>query len=179
MLDLIAEPSRAAFILFLGGVIIKTDLTGRQYGMLKVKCKTNRKHPVKKKDFVWECICDCGKTCYLPTSYLNSGDYKSCGCNRGNKDIKTLCMVNIIEHTNIKVIAKKTPNKNNKSGIRGVYWASCQQKWCACIDFKKKRYNLGYYSDITQATAARKNAEENLHDKFLEWYKNERKTDKK
>jgi len=156
----------------------RTDLTGRRYGMLLVLRKTDIKHAAKKKDFVWECKCDCGKTCYLPTSYLNSGDYKSCGCNKGNKEYLKMCMKNIVEHTNIKVIAKKTPNKNNKSGIRGVYWASCQQKWHAHIRFQNKEYGLGYYNDKAQAAAARKEAEMNLHDKFLEKYKNEHGTDK-
>lgn len=29
---------------------------------------------------LWECLCDCGKTTYVPTAKLNNGNTKSCGC---------------------------------------------------------------------------------------------------
>lgn len=40
-------------------------------------------HGRNKHNRVWECICDCGKTYYCPTRYLNYGSARSCGCLKG------------------------------------------------------------------------------------------------
>jgi len=45
--------------------------------MLTVQGVTSQR---KNKCYVWECLCDCGKTTYQTTSALNSGNSKSCGC---------------------------------------------------------------------------------------------------
>ena len=37
----------------------------------------------------WECLCDCGKTCYKPTSHLKSGNVISCGCWKNRYDNAT------------------------------------------------------------------------------------------
>lgn len=59
----------------------QVDLTGERFGMLTVvgigqprmlKSGTKLKR--------WECRCDCGNKCYVPTSHLHSGHTKSCGC---------------------------------------------------------------------------------------------------
>lgn len=54
----------------------KEDLTGKRFGRLVVVGL----HGHHKKRLEWECKCDCGKTCYVATLYLNNGDTKSCGC---------------------------------------------------------------------------------------------------
>lgn len=33
-----------------------------------------------KKQVMWHCVCDCGKHVHVPTSYLTTGDTRSCGC---------------------------------------------------------------------------------------------------
>lgn len=53
------------------------DLTGQKFGRLLVKQKTDLK---KNRAIVWECICDCGTIKCLPSTYLTTGDTKSCGC---------------------------------------------------------------------------------------------------
>lgn len=40
-------------------------------------------------------------------------------------------------------------------------------KWIAYIDFQKKRYFLGVYSDKNEAISARKMAEQQFHDPIL------------
>lgn len=57
------------------------DLTGQRFGRLVVK-KYSKEFSQKKKDNhkYWECICDCGKTTFVHTSYLRNGNTKSCGC---------------------------------------------------------------------------------------------------
>ena len=49
--------------------------------------------------------------------------------------------------------------KNNKSGVKGVSWASREKKWLATIYRKGKLYHLGYFDLITDAAKAREEAE--------------------
>lgn len=53
----------------------------------------------------------------------------------------------------------KAVNKNNKSGIVGVYWNNRCGKWVAEIKVDYKRISLGYFDDINEAADARRKAE--------------------
>ena len=75
------------------------------------------------------------------------------------------------DNTNIKMISKEKPQKNNKSGKTGVCWDKDLQKWRAYITFQGKRYKLGAYKNKEDAIQARKEAEEKLHKKYLEGIK--------
>lgn len=44
-----------------------------------------------------------------------------------------------------------------------MYFDKRSGKWNAYINFKKKRYNLGYFRDIEDAVKERRLAEERLH----------------
>lgn len=50
-------------------------------------------------------------------------------------------------------------NKNNTSGVTGVYWTKRDRHWIAFITDKGKRIALGYFSKKADAIAARKAAE--------------------
>lgn len=52
------------------------DLTAQRFGRLVVMAKAGKIRDQK----AWECLCDCGNTVFLPSSYLRTGDTKSCGC---------------------------------------------------------------------------------------------------
>ena len=52
------------------------DLTNRVFGKLTV---IRRIDSVNKRA-LWECKCECGNTCYMPSRYLLSINVKSCGC---------------------------------------------------------------------------------------------------
>lgn len=52
------------------------DLTGQKFGRLTVIGFAYTKN---KKNY-WECKCDCGNTCFVPTTYLTTGVTISCGC---------------------------------------------------------------------------------------------------
>lgn len=56
--------------------------------------------------------------------------------------------------------------KSNKTGVRGVFWNSQKGKWQARINLNKKNYHLGFYDNIEDAKAARKEAEEILYKEF-------------
>jgi hypothetical protein len=54
------------------------DFIGKQFGKLLVV----KRGSIIQSRTRWECICDCGKTCYATGHSLNSGNKKSCGCIR-------------------------------------------------------------------------------------------------
>lgn len=55
------------------------DLTGMQFGELTVIGPTDQR---KNKSMVWECLCSCGKTHYVASRLLVTGQTKSCGHTR-------------------------------------------------------------------------------------------------
>jgi len=62
------------------GNYVTRNLTNQKFGMLiavhpSISRNANR-------EIIWECLCDCGKTCFLPVSNLLSGNTRSCGCLR-------------------------------------------------------------------------------------------------
>lgn len=60
----------------------KADLTGQRFGMVTVTGFAGRDRNGKP---VFDCVCDCGKTCQIRGSSLIEGDTKSCGCYRAIK----------------------------------------------------------------------------------------------
>ena len=53
------------------------DLTGQRFGNLAAVRATERR---ENRHVVWECICDCGNTCFVPSGKLVHEVTKSCGC---------------------------------------------------------------------------------------------------
>ena len=43
---------------------------------------------------------------------------------------------------------------NNKSGIKGVCWATRDNKWLAAIQFQGKKISIGYFNDKDKAAQA-------------------------
>lgn len=144
-----------------------SNLVGVRFGSLTVvKSIDERRH----NSVVWECLCDCGSTCYVPTFRLQNGDKKSCGC---MKEIEKA------QHTKLCVAEKSIKMRSdNKSGVTGVFWNARTSKWVARITFMGKQYHLGYYTDISLAKEIREEAEEHLYSDFLKWY-NKNYIDKK
>lgn len=56
----------------------KLDLVGKRFGRLTVIEDDGRRTP--KGQVIWHCVCDCGNHTYVQTSYLTTGDTRSCGC---------------------------------------------------------------------------------------------------
>ena len=54
------------------------DITGQRFGRLTAVAVTSRKDSSGKA--IWECVCDCGKTCEAIGSELRNGHKSSCGC---------------------------------------------------------------------------------------------------
>ena len=153
------------------------DLTNQRFGMLTVieivGMSLNNGH-------VWRCKCDCGKFKDIPMSNLISGATISCGCYQKSvakkytkKAAKAFKEKNLIDDTNVSSLNRESPIKSNTSGVTGVALNKRNQKWLAFINFKKKRYYLGYYTEKEDAIKARKEAEEKIHGEFLKWYEKE------
>lgn len=56
--------------------------------------------------------------------------------------------------------------KDNKSGVKGVFWNKAAAKWAASIQTNKKRVFVGYFSELTSAKNAIELAREDLHNEF-------------
>jgi len=51
------------------------------------------------------------------------------------------------------------PNKNNKLGIKGVYWYKRYKKYQVTIGFNNKRIYIGYFTSLSDADKAYRDAE--------------------
>lgn len=71
------------------------DLTGQKFGKLTAIKRVGKDD---RNNYLWECLCDCGRSVELKTCRLTTGHTKSCGC-----------------------IKKKT-NKYDISGEYGIGW---------------------------------------------------------
>lgn len=56
---------------------LRRDLTGLKFGRLSVIKVTGEK---KHRNYVWECLCDCGIHAFIMSNNLVSGQSRSCGC---------------------------------------------------------------------------------------------------
>lgn len=143
------------------------DLTGHRFGMLVVLHRDPEQHGF------WVCQCDCGrKTSVRGTSLTKQKKAtQSCGCIQREaavkqgiqsigKNAEKQITINKAMKTNIQVIKTKTPPKNNKSGMKGIWWDESRQMWQAYIQLHGKRKHLGRYVKKEDAIAARREAEE-------------------
>ena len=74
-----------------------------------------------------------------------------------NKLDNRLINLRVVSHS---VNHKNTPlNRNNTSGITGVYFMTKRNKWMAGIKSNYKAINLGLFKDKFEAICARKSAE--------------------
>lgn len=65
--------------------------------------------------------------------------------------------------SNIPYYKNEKPSKNNKSGVKGVYWQKREKNWIAVLYAKGKKIIIGYFNNVPEAEKALKKArEENL-----------------
>jgi len=75
--------------------------------------------------------------------------------------------------SNLRIVTKAQNNinistrKESTSGVKGISLA--RSKWYAYINYQNKRYNLGYYDSIEEATYIRYVAEQILFGEFSEY----------
>lgn len=124
------------------------SLIGNRYGKLLVVEQLASSASGQRR---WLCKCDCGGTC--AAIYAASKARESAG---------------FIEGTQLSKIRDMTPSAANTSGYRGIYYESRFDRWRVEIRFQNKRYYLGVYKNKDDAIKARRKAEEDLYETFLE-----------
>lgn len=144
----------------------KLDLTGQRFGKLTVLGPAENVGGRT----AWLCRCDCGQETIVKTHHLRSVHTKSCGYQNGEGGPRSALGLTYIEGTCVEMLAARTVRKNNTSGTPGVDWMAKKQRWRASICFKGKRRYLGSYERFEDAVQARKRAEEELFDTFLDVY---------
>ena len=152
------------------------NFEGMKFGHLRaIKCLDEKKNGKS----LWECRCDCGKSCRVRTDSLTGGKVISCGCvAKGPDKIKMLKDSRKIEDHTSKVFFSGTISKNNTTGINGVSKLK-SGKYRASIGYKNKVYSLIEDYNIEIARQARTEAEEAVKNgEFEKWigeFKNGRK----
>ena len=129
----------------------------------------------KKNCFLWLFKCACGNDFVCSAASVKEGGTKSCGCQKIDSATEIINekrdKILWVEGTCINSISSTKIAKNNTSGVTGVIWNKKSKKWTANIRFKGKRYHLGYFSNLSEAEAARKAAEEKYFKPMIEKYK--------
>lgn len=150
----------------------KQDITGQRFGRLTAVRPTEERDTAG--SIIWECQCDCGGTGRYSVNVLRKGMVRSCGCLY--KESRPSCSSyrrDVVENTRIgTLVFSKELRSNNTSGHTGVYQEKNHGQWVAYINFQKRRYFLGSFSDKKRAIEARKEAEQRLHDPIIEEYWN-------
>jgi len=119
------------------------------------------------------CQCECGNQTKVNINYLRNSEIKSCGCLRvdtGKSNMSGLIDKIKVERTDLAQLTSK-PQKNNKSGIRGVYFDKKNQLWIAQMTFKGKKVLNKGFKNKEEAINARKQAEANYHKPLMKKYK--------
>lgn len=146
----------------------RQDITGQKYRMLTALYPTPARDQ-KKGSVIWHCRCDCGKEVDISLETLKYSTIVSCGCQREK------CNQNLPKHlthiacTSIDILRSKKVRSDNKSGHPGIYRIE-NGRFRAEITFQRKRYYLGKYDTMEEALYVRRQAEETLHDRFMEFY---------
>ena len=139
----------------------RLDITGQRFGKLTVLRPAEN---IGGKT-AWVCQCDCGRESVIKTNSLREGRTASCGCAGGAKNARR--GLTFVDGTCVEFIQSEKVQKNNTSGVPGVFWVVRDRLWWATIGFKGKRHYLGKYQKLEDAVKARKRAEEELYHSFL------------
>ena len=143
------------------------DLSGQQFGRLTALHPTV--HRDAKGSVYWSCRCDCGKEIEVTESGLVYGNYRSCGCLRRENWNQISSYLHRVDGTCIELLENHNPRRDNTSGFRGVYQIR-NGRYRVSIGFKGSRFHIGIFSSIDEAVIARKEAEEQIYNRFLEIY---------
>lgn len=150
------------------------SLIGRKIGRLQVIANSSRK------GFVI-CKCDCGNVHEVRVNNLTrrSKPTVSCGCyrrevvsvtgkNNIHRNSAKRIAINEKYGTNVGVILNQNPNRNNRSGHKGVWYDPVRGTYRAAITLHHQKYCLGTFKHLEDAIKARQEAEERLFAPIIE-----------
>lgn len=122
------------------------DLSGRRFGRLIVLRESDPSTPMPsgKRDRRWLCKCDCGKEKIVRQENLIAGRTISCGC-YASELLPTLpSHRQLYDGTDISLLIRKSGNRSNASGVRGVYYEQSIKMWRAEIKIRGKKYRRAF-----------------------------------
>lgn len=159
-------------------MVERIDLTGGRYGRLTVIKLSDKQIPSSKSKRFWECLCDCGNTKVVEGYWLTNGNILSCGCLRkehqhlGHNVRKSLDKDYMIDGVDVTKLNSKQ-RSNTATGHKGVYLLkNGNYKYSAAIGFKGKLIQLGRFNSLSDAIAARKEAEKKYFKPLLDKHSN-------
>jgi len=124
------------------GRILKPQIDTRGYHHVNL-CKNNK-----------------AKTCIIHSlvanAFIDNSENKPCidhiNCNKLDNNVINLRWATTIENGRNTCI-----QKNNSSGVKGVYFDKDRNKWCAHVKVNYKRRFIGRYATLKEAKHARQN----------------------
>lgn len=145
------------------------DFAGKRFGKLVA---TERAGKTKTDNALWLCLCDCGNTTIANATSLRKGDTVSCGCiqkERIDHARQVLTDEMTVDGVIVPLLTKKT-RSDSVTGHKGVSKRVRKglTRYEVSITIKGKRIYLGAYKNIEDAIAARKAAEIEYFDPYIQ-----------
>ena len=104
----------------------------------------------------------CNRVAWL----LMTGEWPEYEIDHINRDKSDNRWVNLRAVTHAQNARNGPIPRHNKSGFRGVHFASHAKRWRAQIHVGNKTHSLGYFATAEEARAARDQAATHLHGEF-------------
>ena len=142
------------------------DITGKQINAFTVLGRTGRRD--HRGCVIWHVRCECGKELDVSYSKLMYSDMVSCGCRKKRQHELLHTHLTNVDGTILEHIRDHAARSDNKTGVRGVFLR--KGKYVAQIGIKGKNWYLGTYDDLQTAVQARRMAEQEIYEPFLEHY---------
>lgn len=145
------------------------DLAGKRFGKLVA---VERAGKTKNDNALWLCQCDCGNTTIANATSLRLGDTISCGCIKKEQidhARQVLTDEMTIDGVMVPLLTKKT-RSDSRTGHKGVSKRVRKgfTRYEVTITVKGKRIYLGAYKNIEDAIAARKAAEIEYFEPYIQ-----------
>lgn len=143
------------------------DLTQQRFNRLIALYPTEKR--THNCSVYWHCRCDCGNEIDVSADALIQGKCQSCGCLKKELTSEVYKRLHIKDNTSVEWLMNRKARKDNTSGFQGIDIRKNGQ-YRVTIGFKKRRFYLGYYSHFDIAIKVRKQAEEIIHENYIQAY---------
>ena len=145
------------------------DLSGQKFGLLTAMYPTE--HRDHRGSVLWHCVCECGNEINVSAGALLDGNNRSCGCLKDKNQKQIAQRRHLVDGTCVEVLEKRKKRRDNESGFRGVFYLKNSNRYRVDIGFKGKRYYVGLFEDYDEAVQARLEAENLIHNSFINIWK--------
>ena len=145
------------------------DLSGQKFGLLTAMYPTE--HRDYRGSVLWHCVCECGNEIDVSAGALLDGNNRSCGCLKDKNQKQIAQRRHLVDGTCVEVLEKRKKRRDNESGFRGVFYLKNSNRYRVDIGFKGKRYYVGLFEDYDEAVQARLEAENLIHNSFINIWK--------